>query len=286
MKITFNNITIIGVGLMGGSFALALKAKGFKGKITGAGRNRKNLIKAKRLGIIDDYTTEYADSVRDADLVLFAVPVGRVETIVKSIRKDIKKGAIVTDVGSVKAQIVRKIGPLMPDKVGFVGAHPIAGRECSGIDCATADLYQNARCIITPATDTNKPALKKVIGLWKSLGAKPVLMDPVEHDLIFGAVSHLPHVVAYALVNSIMKVDSGIIRHGGRGLRDMTRIALSPPELWRDICAYNRQNLLRTMKKFSSSVSHLTGLIERSDWAALEKEFRKAKEARQLLESD
>jgi prephenate dehydrogenase len=284
MNINFKNITIIGVGLIGSSFALALKASGFKGKITGIGRNRTNLIKAKRLGIIDAYTTEYAEGVKNADLILLAVPVGRFKAIIKSIGQSIKKGAIVTDVGSVKAGIMKGIDPLMPEGVHFVGAHPIAGKECSGIKCASAELFRNARCIITPGPNTNKQALRKIIRLWKTVGAKTVLMEPAEHDIVFGAVSHLPHVVAYALVNSIMSVGNNILRHGGRGLRDMTRIALSPPELWRDICASNKKNILKSLKKFSSSASHLTRLIDRSDWAGLEREFRKAKEARQVLE--
>ncbi|RJQ42751.1 MAG: prephenate dehydrogenase [Nitrospiraceae bacterium] len=284
MNIHFKNICIVGVGLMGGSFALALKAQGFKGKITGIGRTRKNLIKAKRLGVIDFYTTEYKAAVQNADLVLLATPVGWAEPIVRKIRQHLKKGAIVTDVGSVKSRIVKKIEPLMPKGMHFVGAHPIAGRECSGIECATAELYRNARCIITPGAHTDKKALKKVVQLWKAVGSKVVLMEPEKHDMIFAEVSHLPHVVAYALVNSIAKTENNILHHGGKGLRDMTRIALSSPELWRDICEHNRKNLLNSLRNFSSHVSHLTHLIQRSDWPGLENEFSKAKEARQILE--
>ncbi|MBI5098633.1 MAG: prephenate dehydrogenase [Nitrospirae bacterium] len=286
MKIDFKHIAIIGVGLIGGSFALALKQQGFKGKITGMGRNKKNLSKAKKLGIIDNYTTEFTEGIKDADLIMLAVPVGQFETIMKNIRRNLKKGAIVTDVGSVKAQIVKKLGPLMPKDVYFVGAHPIAGKECSGVTCASADLYQNARCIITPGPDTNNTALKKIINLWKTVGAKTMLMEPEEHDVIFAAVSHLPHVVAYALVNGIIKVDEAILHHGGKGLRDMTRIAKSPAELWRDICSHNKKNILKSLKMFSSSISNITKLIERSDWKGLEKEFIKAREARQPLESN
>jgi prephenate dehydrogenase len=286
MKIHFKNIAIIGVGLIGGSFALAIRKRGFKGKITGMGRNEKNLRKARKLGIIDSYTTEFAEGVKDADLIMLAVPVGQCETILKKIRRNIKRGAIVTDVGSVKEQIVKKLDPLMPESVYFVGAHPIAGKECSGVTCASADLYQDARCIITPGPVTNKTALKKVINLWKTVGAKTMLMSPEAHDVIFSAVSHLPHVVAYALVNSIMKVDEAILHHGGKGLRDMTRIAKSPAELWRDICSHNKKNLLKSLKLFSSSISKITRLIEKSDWHGLEKEFIKAREARRPLESD
>jgi prephenate dehydrogenase len=286
MKTDFKHIAIIGVGLIGGSFALALKKRGFKGKITGMGRSKQKLIKAKKLGMVDNYTTEYSKGIKDADLVLLAVPVGQFETIVRNIRHNIKEGTTVTDVGSVKAQIVRKLEPLMPEGVHFVGAHPIAGKECSGVNCASADLYENARCIITPSQNTNKNALRKIIRLWKTVGAKTTLMEPEEHDVIFAAVSHLPHVVAYALVNGIIKVDEAILHHGGKGLRDMTRIAKSPAELWRDICSHNKKNILKSLKMFSSSLSHITKLIERSDWKGLEKEFIKAREAREPLESN
>ncbi len=286
MKTDFKHIAIIGVGLIGGSFALALKKQGFKGKITGMGRSKKKLVKAKKLGMVDNYTTEYSKGIKDADLILLAVPVGQFETIVRNIRHNIKEGTTVTDVGSVKAQIVRKLEPLMPEGVHFVGAHPIAGKECSGVNCASAELYENARCVITPSRNTNKNALRKIIRLWKTVGAKTTLMEPEEHDVIFAAVSHLPHVVAYALVNGIIRVDETILHHGGKGLRDMTRIAKSPAELWRDICSHNKKNILKSLKMFSSSLSHITKLIERSDWKGLEKEFIKAREASKPLESN
>ena len=280
----FKNIAIIGVGLMGGSFALALRDKGYKGAITGIGRNEDNLVRAKECGIIDNYSTVHADGVKDADLIVLASSVGQFEPIAKSIRNSMKNGAIVTDVGSVKAEIIRMVAPLMPDGVSFVGAHPIAGKECSGIDAATAGLFNNATCIITPTTDTDKKALEKVIDVWKKVGARTILMSPDEHDFVFAAVSHLPHVVAYALVNSILDMDKGALHYGGRGLKDMTRIALSPTELWRDICANNRTDILKTLRIFSSSLSHMIKLFEDSDWTGLEKEFTRAKEARQGIE--
>ncbi len=282
----FTNIAIIGVGLMGSSFALALRKNGYKGKITGIGRREKNLIKAKDLGIIDDYSTVHAEGVKNADLILLASSVGQFEQIAKNIRNNIKNGAIVTDVGSVKAGIIRKLEPLMHEGVSFVGCHPIAGKECSGMDAATADLFNNAKCIITPTSNTNKEALDRVIDIWGRIGSKIILMSPEEHDLVFAAVSHLPHVVAYALVNSILNVDKDILHYGGRGLKDMTRIALSPTELWRDICTNNRNDILKTLKRFSSSISKMIKLFENSDWTGLEKEFLRAKEARKLIESD
>ena len=282
----FTNIAIIGVGLMGSSFALAIRKNGYKGKITGIGRKEENLIKAKDLGIIDNYSTVHAVGIKDADLIVLACSVGQFEQIAKNIRDSIKSGTIVTDVGSVKAEIIRKIEPLMPEGVSFVGSHPIAGKECSGLDAGTADLFNNAKCIITPTSNTNKEALDRVVDIWDRVGSKTIKMSPEEHDLIFAAVSHLPHVVAYALVNSIMDVDKDILHYGGRGLRDMTRIALSPTELWRDICANNRNDILRTLRKFSSSLSQMIKFFEDSDWTGLEKEFMRAKEARKLIESD
>ena len=282
----FSNISIIGIGLMGSSFALALRKYGFTGGITGIGRREDNLIKAKELEIIYQYSTVPVNGIRDADLILLATPVGQFEKIVRDIAQNIKKGAIVTDVGSVKAGIVKKLDPLMPEGVSFVGGHPIAGKECSGISAAASDLFKDARCIVTPGSNTNNEALEKIINLWNVVGAKTLLMTPEEHDLIFAAVSHLPHVIAYALVNSIIEEDDNILHYGGKGLRDMTRIALSSEELWKDICVYNKEDILKTLRRFSSVTSRTIKLIEESDWTGLEKEFLRAKEARQLIESD
>ena len=282
----FNKISIIGIGLIGSSFALALKKQGFKGRITGIGRNEKTLLQAKEKGIIDACSTVPAEGIKDADLIMLAAPPGSFEQIIRSIKDNIKAGAIVTDVGSVKAEIIKKIGPLMPEGVSFVGGHPIAGKESSGMDTAEPGLFRNAVCVITPAENTDRDAMEKVLNLWKTVGAVTVTMDPEEHDLVFAAVSHLPHVAAYAMINAILDIDQKILHNGGKGLKDMTRIALSPPELWRDICTCNRKNLLMSLKSFTSSISKITDLIERSDWAGLEKEFIRAKEARQGIESD
>jgi prephenate dehydrogenase len=282
----FTNIAIIGVGLIGGSFALSLKRHGFSGIITGIGRREENLIRAKGLGIIDRYTTASSEGIEDADLILLSTPVGQFEGIIKAIREKIRSGAIVTDVGSVKAEVVRRLEPLMPEGVSFIGTHPIAGRECSGPDAATASLFENTKCIITPTSSTDREALNRIRNLWNMLGSETLLMSPEEHDVIFAAVSHLPHVVAYALINTITDMKKDIIIYGGSGLRDMTRIASSPAVLWRDICAYNKENILRALERFSSSISHMRELIEKADWAGLEREFIKAREGREILESD
>jgi 3-phosphoshikimate 1-carboxyvinyltransferase len=281
----FKKIAIIGVGLLGGSFALAVRKYGFKGKISGVGRNIDNLKKASGLGIIDEYSTFPAEGIKDADLIMLATPVGQFEKIIKAIREEIKAGAIVTDVGSVKREIVEMVEPLMPEGVSFVGGHPIAGKECSGLDAASSDLFRGLRCIITPSDRTDNTARDKVVKLWSALGSKVSIMTPEEHDMIFAAVSHMPHVAAYVLVNTLVSIKEDILHFGGNGLRDMTRIALSPAELWRDICSYNRDSILKTLRSFSSSLSHTMELIERSDWKGLEDEFIKANKERGLLES-
>jgi prephenate dehydrogenase len=282
----FKNISIIGVGLIGSSLALALKKNGYTGRITGIGRNRGNLIRAQRRGIIDTYTTDHSKGTKDADLIVFASFVGQFERIAKRIMGSIKKGAIVTDVGSVKVEIVRKMEPMMPDGVSFVGAHPIAGKECSGMDCATPTLFRKAKCIVTPGPKTAKKAVHAIIGLWKSVGSETVLMSPEQHDRIFAAVSHAPHVIAYSLVNAIADSDRNILPYGGKGLKDTTRIALSPAEMWRDICFSNKKEVLRILRGFESTLSRMTRLMEKSDWSSLKKEFARAQKARKLIESD
>lgn len=282
----FKKITIIGIGLIGGSFALAVKKQGLSGTITGVGRTEDNLIKAKTLGMIDNFSTDHSEGVKDADLIMLASPVGQFGPIINEIKNSLKPGAIVTDVGSVKAEVIKKVGPLLPENVSFVAGHPIAGRECSGIEGASADLFQNTKYIYTPIPATDSSALEKVIDLWDKIGAVTVKMTPDEHDLIFAAVSHMPHVIAYSIVNSILKIDNNMLAYSGGGLKDMTRIALSPPELWRDICAGNRDNILKALKTFSSSISDMIDLFEKSDWSAIEREFRKARDAKQLIESD
>jgi len=238
------------------------------------------------MGMIDTFSTNHADGVNNADLVVLASPVGQFEEIANNIKNNLKTGSIVTDVGSVKTTIVKKLDAIMPQGVSFVGAHPIAGKECSGIDASNGELFRNAKCIITPSPSSAVHAIEEVIGVWESVGAVILHMSPEEHDLIFAAVSHLPHVIAYATVNTIMEVNPNILHFGGTGLKDMSRIALSPADLWRDICAFNKDEVLKALKIFSSSISNLTDLIEKSDWSGLEKEFMRAQEARNLIESD
>ncbi|MBI4653418.1 MAG: prephenate dehydrogenase/arogenate dehydrogenase family protein [Nitrospirae bacterium] len=283
MNMDFKRIAIIGVGLIGGSFGLALKKSRLCEKIVGIGRNKENLIKAKERGIIDEYFTDASRGVIDADLILLSTPVGKFQRILERIRGNIKKGAIVTDVGSVKLEVVKGLEPLIPEGVSFVGTHPIAGRESSGIADASAEFFAGIRCIVTPTSNTDKNALGKIISLWEAIGSKISLMTPEEHDRVFAIVSHIPHVIAYTLINTIMDLDENILQHSGPSLKDMTRIALSPTELWRDICSYNRENIIKSLNHFISHITDIKALIEKSDWDALEKEFQKAQAGRKSL---
>jgi len=277
----FNKVTILGVGLIGASFALALKKKGLCGKITGYGRKESNLRKAKKLKIIDSFELDASRACKDSDLVLFSIPVGSFTRTAKKIKGALKKGAIVTDAGSVKGRLVKEMEALMPGGVNFVGGHPIAGSNRTGIDTATADLFSGAQCIITPTKNTNIKALKKITVLWKSLGARTVNLDTDEHDRVYAAVSHLPHIIAYALVNAVADINNSYIKFAGNGFKDSTRIASSSPEIWRDISLLNKKNILKSIKVFKRNLDTLGRHIQKSNSTALEKEFRKAKTLRE-----
>ncbi|NTW57835.1 MAG: prephenate dehydrogenase/arogenate dehydrogenase family protein, partial [Nitrospirae bacterium] len=233
----FNKVTIIGVGLIGGSLARVMKAQKLAGEIHGAGRSRETLEQAIRLGVIDHMGQSSAHAVEHADLVVLAAPVGTFEPIVREIAPHMKKGAILTDVGSVKGMLVRTLEGLLPSGVHFVPGHPIAGREKHGVDAATDTLFQGAKCILTPTDRTDSGALDAVKALWAAAGMNVVLMDPDRHDHIFAAVSHLPHAAAYAMVSTVAEFSSeadNYITFSGAGFRDFTRIAASSPEMWRD----------------------------------------------------
>ncbi|MBA4349242.1 MAG: prephenate dehydrogenase/arogenate dehydrogenase family protein [Thermodesulfovibrio sp.] len=279
----FNKVTIIGVGLIGASFALALKEKGLCKNIIGCGRKENNLRQAKKRRIIDDYTLDVSRSCKDSDLILLSTPVGAFTDIIKLIRGTVKKGAVISDVGSVKGSLVYALESLMPKGVYYIGSHPIAGSDSSGIDDARADLFNNARCIITPTAKSNKKALKTVTSIWEKFGSRVELIDPLKHDEIFGAVSHFPHVVAYAVVNTLESIDSDYIKYAGEGFKDTTRIAMSSPELWRDISLFNRANLLKMIDIFRDNLDEIVRLLEKGDSAGIEKEFSKAQDLRMKI---
>lgn len=283
----FNKVAIIGVGLIGGSLAKVLKTAGLAGSITGCGRSRETLELALRLGVIDSLGGGSAHAVEGADLVVLASPVASFETSVREAARHMKKGAILTDVGSVKGAIVKKIEALLPEGVHYVPGHPIAGKEKHGVAEATETLFRGAKCILTPTARTDGQALEAVRSLWIAAGANVVVMHPDTHDHIFAAVSHLPHAAAYAMVNAVAEFNEGnenYINFSGAGFRDFTRIAASSPEMWRDICLMNGPNIIEMIEQYQFSLNRIKKAIKHKDGDKLEQLFRSASEIRRGLD--
>ncbi len=287
MSIFFNNVTIIGVGLIGGSLARVLRTKNLAGRITGAGRSRTTLELALKIGVIDSMGQGSAHAVEDADLVILASPVGTFEPIVREIASHLRPGAILTDVGSVKGALIRQIEGILPLHAQYVPAHPIAGREKSGVAESTETLFQGRRCILTPTARTSHKALESVRDLWTAAGAEVTIMDADLHDKVFAAVSHLPHVAAFAMMSAVADLNTGTrdyLQFSGAGFRDFTRIAASSPEMWRDICLMNRENLVQMIDRYVSSLYRFKRDIAAGDGTSLEKHLKLASDVRRGLE--
>jgi prephenate dehydrogenase len=284
--IHFNNVTIVGVGLIGGSLAKVLKTKNLTDRITGAGRSRETLDLALKLGVIDRMGEGLSHAVVDADLVVLASPVGTFEAAAREIGLLMKKGAILTDVGSVKGALVKRIESLLPAGVHYVPGHPIAGKEKHGVAEASEQLFRGAKCILTPTTKTDPQALETVKALWSAAGANVVLMDADAHDHIFAAVSHLPHAAAFAMVNTVAEFSSGpenYISFSGAGFRDFTRIAASSPEMWRDVCLLNGENIIEMIEQYQLALNSIKKAIERQDADKLDALFHAASGLRRGL---
>ncbi len=285
MKLPFNRAVIIGVGLIGGSLGMILRRKGLASNVVGVGRRVENLKTAVTVGAIDRYVVDPKEAVQDADLVILATPVDTYERHLLEWASCLKPGAIVTDVGSVKGDLVERSERHMPPGVHFVGAHPIAGKEKTGAAAGSEDLFSGRRCILTPTQRTNPEALERMQSLWQEAGAVVLTMDPHLHDKILGAVSHLPHVAAFALMNALVEIRREVpaldlAGHSGGGLRDTTRIAASSPEMWRDIFLWNRDNVVGCIRAYERSLGELRQLIQTGDGAGVEKMLERAKEER------
>ncbi len=281
----FNKVTIIGVGLIGGSLALSLKKHALANKIWGWGRSAERLEKAKSRNIIDRATTSLSDAVADADLVVLATPVSTFEGLANEMKEFLKEGTIVTDVGSVKGNLVSELEDILSGKGRFVGAHPIAGSDQSGIEHARADLFEGSTVVITPTEQTDSDALKTIESLWQTIGTTVIITSPEEHDLMLALISHLPHVVAYALVNTADAFDRGFILHSGGGFKDTTRIALSSAELWADICLYNREALLRSIDVFEKEIEKIKKALTEGSRDSILSIFKKARLSRIRLKN-
>lgn len=279
-----NKLVIIGVGLIGGSFALALKQARAVKRVAGVGRTRKNLNTALKLGVIDEISNDVAAAVRDADLVLIGTPVGQMAGVMKAIAPHLGENTVVTDGGSTKQDVIacarRHLGRHFTN---FVPAHPMAGTEHSGAAAAFPELYRGRKVIVVPQAETSARALRMVRAAWLACGAKVVRLQADEHDDILAAVSHLPHAVAFALMGMLAKRKDArhVLAFSAGGLRDTVRISGSSPEMWRDIFLANRSALLETIDQYLIEIKGLRDSLKANDGAALQAMFERARDARE-----
>ena len=278
-----DTVCIIGTGLIGGSLALAIRQAGFCKEIIGAGRTEATLIKAVELGVIDRYDTNITHAAQDADIVVVCVPLGAMHAVFEQISAAELENTIITDAGSAKQSVIDEAELVFGEKFkNFVPGHPIAGTEQSGVGAAFPELYHNRRVILTPTENTSVDALDKVRAMWQSAGAEVETMSAEHHDLVLAGTSHLPHLLAFGLVdclNNLEDVDE-IFRFAAGGFRDFTRIASSDPVMWRDICLSNRDEVMVMMRRYSVEMEKMYKALEAGDGEKLREIFERAKQAR------
>ena len=278
-----NKLVIIGVGLIGGSLALALKKSGAVKQVVGWSRSERTMARAVELGVIDKAELEIDKALQGADMVVVTVPVGVMEEVFRQIAPHLEIQTIVTDAGSTKGSVVaaaRRAFGKLPS--GFVPGHPIAGIEQSGVDAAFADLYQGRRVILTPVSESGDSAVACVRAMWEQCGAEVIEMEVSHHDEVLAATSHLPHLLAYSLVDTLTRMDDSeeIFQFAAGGFRDFTRIASSDPQMWHDICLANSEALLVMLDRFGDDLSRLSDAIRSGDGDYLMQNFLRAKQAR------
>ena len=281
--VLLSRLCIIGVGLIGGSLARALRNANAVTEIVGCGRDASHLQKAQSLGVIDRYVTDPAEAVAGADMVVLAVPLGAMQGVMEQIAPALTSSCIVTDVGSAKGSVVnaaKQVFKNIPSTL--IPGHPIAGTEKSGVEASFAELFQNRRVILTPTETSDAEAVQKVRAMWEMCGAEVVEMGVAHHDEILAATSHLPHMLAYALVDTLARMDDSreIFDFAAGGFRDFTRIASSDPEMWHDICLANHDALVRVLEAFSDDLRLLADAVRRADSEFLKDTFTRAKQAR------
>lgn len=282
----FNKLVIIGVGLIGGSFALALRKVGLVSHIVGIGRSKENMRRALEQGVIDEIAENTVSALQNADLVFLAMPVGQTTNIMAQIASHLQANTLITDAGSTKQDVIAAArNYLNPQNLyHFVPGHPVAGAEQSGVQAAQADLYCHKHVILTPLQETNAHAIQQVTQLWQACGAQVSHMPADEHDQVLAATSHLPHILAFTLMNHLNHSTGhpeNLLRFAGSGFRDFTRIASSSPEMWRDICLANREALLTQIDAYQNELCSLQELLKNNESEALEKAFSQARGVRE-----
>jgi prephenate dehydrogenase len=279
----FDKMVMAGVGLICGSLALDMRRHRLVKEIVGYGRSESNLKLAKKKGIIDSYFLREDDFPSGVDFLMMGTPVQTIVPLTKTFLPKLEAGCIVSDVGSVKGEIVRGMEKLLPKNIFFVAGHPIAGSEQWGAQAARGNLFVRHRTVLTPSHKTNEKALRKVVKLWRQVGADVEIMHPDAHDRLLGVISHLPHVLVYALVNALERTNLkgvDLKSYCAGGFKDFTRIASSRPELWRDICLMNRKALGRSLSDYIKYLELLNRWIQSGKGPLLEREFARAFEAR------
>jgi cyclohexadieny/prephenate dehydrogenase len=282
--VIFRRLALIGIGLIGASIALAARRGKLVEKIAISSRTAKTLQRAEELKLGDAYFADAADAVKDADCVILCSPVGAYGAIAAAIGPHLKAGAVVSDVGSVKAAVVAAIGPHIGKGVHFVPAHPVAGTEHSGPDAGFAELFQNRWCILTPPPDSDTKAVEKTRAFWKAMGANVETMTPEHHDLVLAITSHVPHLIAYNIVGTAADLEtvtqSEVMKFSAGGFRDFTRIASSDPTMWRDVFLNNKQAVLEMLGRFNEDLTALQRMIRNGDGDALFELFTRTRAIR------
>lgn len=283
----FIRVALIGLGLIGGSLGHAMKRRGLAGHISGYARSATTRARALEIGFVDSAHETAAAAVVDADLVIICTPVGALAEVAAEIEPVLKKGAIVTDVGSVKVAVVRDVGPHIPDGVHFIPGHPIAGTEESGPDAGFAELFDGRWCILTPAPGVDPQAVEKLTAFWTACGSNVDIMEPRHHDLVLAIVSHLPHIIAYNIVGTASDLEtvtqSEVIKYSASGFRDFTRLAASDPTMWRDVCLNNREPILEMLARFSEDLTALQRAIRWGDGDVLFDLFTRTRAIRRSI---
>ena len=283
----FNKICIIGCGLIGSSIARAIKKNNLSNQVVSSNRSDITNRKVIKLNIVDDSSSNIKKMVKESDLVIIATPLSGYKDVILKIKKSFKSGAILTDVGSVKKKIISLIEKNIPKNISWISSHPIAGTEDSGPDSGFSDLFKNRWCILTPSNQARKKDIKLLENFWKKIGSKVDIMSEKQHDYILSITSHIPHLVAYNIVNTTLKVkkkkDNDIVKYSAGGLRDFTRIAASNPIMWRDIFIQNRKNTTKMIDIFIKNLKDLRKAIKNKDGKKLEKIFTKTKKIRKEI---